>query len=118
MKLDDSFKKNMFPLQETPFEGCTDGTWSHNGTYGLRYFTCQPFKPDKASHNRKLVIIVLIPHYTQPYHLRLVKGSFTICVCVCVCVCVCLCTHARDLLPSLQQGVGFGIYINIEGGQM
>ena len=24
---------------------------------------------------------------------------------------------ARDLPPSLQQGVGFGIYINIGGGQ-
>ena len=26
-------------------------------------------------------------------------------------------THTRDLRSSLQQGVGFGIYINIGGGQ-
>ena len=25
--------------------------------------------------------------------------------------------ECRDLLPSLQQGVGFGIYINIGSGQ-
>ena len=26
-------------------------------------------------------------------------------------------SHSRDLPSSLQQGVGFGIYINIGGGQ-
>ena len=74
------------------------------------------FKNDHPTFNAGVYGVNLDLWRQKMIHKEVLYWMKEVCMFMCARVCVCACV-CRDLLPSLQQGVGFGIYINIRGRQ-